>query len=59
MGRAKDREIDKDEAWKMRARQAGVGACKVCGAINPQRGQSWWGDLCPSCSTAFDSDSND
>jgi len=46
MGRAKDEEMAKDEAWEAVARAKGLG-CKVCGLVNPDRGQTWWNDLCP------------
>ena len=59
MGRQKDREIDKDEAWKEVALETGVGKCEICGDINPQRGEPWWGGRCPNCAHAFDPNSNE
>lgn len=46
VGRWKDEEMAKDEAWERVAKAKGL-ACKVCGAVNPDRGKTWLDDLCP------------
>lgn len=58
MGTFKDEEMWKDEQWENVARAKGLG-CKVCGEVNPDRGQTWWNDLCPMHACLADPDSNE
>lgn len=56
MGWEKDNELEvseKDLAWEEVARKKHLG-CKVCGQPNPERGQTWWNDLCPEHSGTDD-----
>jgi hypothetical protein len=55
MGIAKDREIEKDDNWVMMCRAKGW-TCKVCGAVPPERGKPFDGDVCGYCNRALEKD---
>lgn len=55
MGRAKDREIEKDDNWAQLCRTNGW-TCKNCGMIPPERGVRFDDDLCGHCRHALEND---
>jgi hypothetical protein len=55
MGTVKDRDIEKDDNWEALCRAKGW-ACKVCGAIPPERGIKFVDDVCGNCGYALEKD---